>query len=232
MRVGQMIGATKSSVFKNAVDVFNARLALCRRHSAPPGLDVNTLWRLRNINAWSVRPQSALLLIRGSKQLRAHTEFVGTKMVQVAKNEKTPVLFAFQAGRGSKQINTTPSEILQYLLEQAVKLNADNVESLVNQDFNAVRVSSATTVEQWAQLLASALRNLSLVYIYVDLELISGKETFEDALSDLISALQQVWQSCPSTTIKMALVSHQRTMKLRNVPAQTSILDIGKIKRR
>ena len=68
-------------------------------------------------------------------------------------------------GRGLKQITTTPSEILQYLLEQAVKLNADNVESLVNQEFNAVRVSSATTTKQWAQLLASALRNLSLVYI-------------------------------------------------------------------
>jgi hypothetical protein len=70
------------------------------------------------------------------------------------------------------------------------------------------------------------------VYIYVDLDLISGKDTFEDAQSDLIFALQQVWQSCPSTTIKVALVSHQRTMKLKNVPAQTSILDIGKIKRR
>ena len=35
------------------------------------------------------------------------------------------------------------------------------------------------------------------MYIYVDLDLISGKDTFEDALLDLITALQQVWQSCP-----------------------------------
>ena len=232
MRIGQMITAAESSVFKNPADVSNARLALCRRHSAPPGLDVNALWRIRTISAWSVKAQSAFLLIRGSKQFRAHAEFIGTKMVQVVKSKNTPVLFAFQAGRGSKQINTTPSEILQYLLEQALKLNADVVESLVSKDFNAVRVSSATTAGQWAQLLSAALRNLSLVYIYVDLDLISGKDTFEDALSDLVTALQQVWQSCPSTTIKVTLVSHQRTMSLKNVPAQTSVLDIGRIKRR
>jgi hypothetical protein len=232
MRVGQMIAAVNSSVFKNPTDILNARLALCRRHASPRGLDISTILRNRNINAWSTKADSALLLIRGSKQLRPHTEFVGTKMVQAVKKEDTPILFAFQSGRGSKQITTTPTQILQYLLEQALKLNADNLEKLVSSNFNATRVSSATTIEQWAQLLSCALCSLPLVYIYVDLDLISGKDTFQDALSDLVQAMQQLWQSCPSTTVKVAFVSHQRTMKLKGIPAQSLTLDIGKMKRR
>ena len=230
-RNSQMILAAKSSVFPRAADISSIRFASIKLNT-PSGLDVSNVLRIRTVNIWSTKLDSALLLIRGSKQIRQQTEIVGMKMVQVIRRKSTPVLFAFQAGRGSKHITTTPAQILQYLLEQALKLNEENLTSLVNENFNATRVSSATTIEHWAQLLSSAIRNLPLVYIYVDLDLINPGDPSQDSLSDLVRAMEQVWQSCPSTAVKVAFVSHQRTLKVKNAPAQILTLDIGKMKRR
>lgn len=231
MRVAQMIAALRSSIFQAPIDALSARTAFCRRHTAPRGIDLKALWNIRTINTWTTQSSSSLLLIRGSKQLRTQTEFVGTRIVQVLRNRNIPIFFAFQGGRGFKQINATPSEVLQYLLEQAMKLNADKLDSMVNKDFNATRFSTASTVEQWTRLLASALCNMPLVYIYVDLDLIAGKEAAPDALADLIQTMQRLRLSCPSSTVKVVFVSYQRTLNVKNILGQSLLLDLGRIRR-
>ncbi|TKA77497.1 hypothetical protein B0A49_00787 [Cryomyces minteri] len=115
-------------------------------------------------------PQTSTIF--GEHQLCKHgIKDIATDMVDLISSESFPVVWALNANLVSTRDEERPIEVLKYLVVQVLELNKETVAQSLNPGFNAARVQSARTEEDWFKVLKLALSGLPRVYVIIDTEI-------------------------------------------------------------
>lgn len=210
MRIAAMIDATNSSILAEPGDTLRSRLSLYKRERARRRSDFDNVWRSPCLKQWSIQNSSSTLVVHASFPNKVAVTTVGTLMAQFVQDCKFPVLLALQSAKHQSKTTTTLLQVLKFLAMQAMKLSADAIDALVTEDFNASRLQSATTHQQWQQILARVLEVHAFVYIMVDIDLLCEEGEATEVTSLLCDTFADLAKACNGTIIKVILMRSKR----------------------
>lgn len=213
MRIAAMIDATNSNVLAEPSDTLRSRLSLYKRERARRRNDFDNVWRSPCLKQWSIDNTSGTLVVHASFPNKVAVTTVGTLMAQFVQDCKFPLLLALQTAKIQSKTTTTLLQVLKFLTMQAMKLSADVIDTLVTDDFNASRLQSATTCQQWQQILARVLKVYSFVYIMIDIDLLREEGAATEVTSLLCDAFTDLAKACDGTIIKVILMRSKRIKK-------------------
>jgi hypothetical protein len=221
LQAAKMISETKSNDFGEPLATLDSRLLFCRRHQARQQKDIDVLWHSLVLKHWSCSTTSAVILIQGFANKDTERMLLGTAMVDYVRQSPIPVLWALQAPGPSKFAPTSTVQLLKHLAMQVLRSQSSTVEDQVSPEFNATRISSASTTEHWTEILKHALSGMLLAYIVVDLNLLSQ-------VDGLFACVMHLIEICKPTKLKIALISRRRLPRADYESSGTAILDVDK----
>jgi hypothetical protein len=222
LQAAKMISATHSNDFSEPLATLDSRLLFCRRHQARQQKDIDVLWHSLVLKRWSCSTNSAVILIQGFATNRdTERMLLGTSMVDYVRQSPVPMIWALQAPGPLKFAPTTTVQLLKHLAMQVLRSRSSTVEAQVSPEFNATRISSASTTDHWTEVLKHALSGIPLAYIVVDLNLLSQ-------LDNLFACIMHLVESCKPTKLKIALISRRRLPRENYSLSGTAVLDADK----
>ncbi|KAH0565264.1 hypothetical protein GP486_001345 [Trichoglossum hirsutum] len=166
-----------------------------RRYRNLRGSTSGPFWFSPKLQAWSSARDSALCMVKGTFHSRFDVKDVCVSMIEQLHNGEIPVIWAMKMG-GEGVRDTSSVDLFKYLVFQALRLNS-TLHTEKSMALSCSRFQSATTEEEWCELLGSALAGIAReVYIVVDLEMlnlslapISGNFSWPFAFTSLFKKL-------------------------------------------
>lgn len=183
---------------------------LSNRHRLRRNNEDLSLWRSKKLQDWASNSDSSLVLVKGSSMIRHELKDFATEAVKLLRNVKVPVVWALRpVDKATMEYNQV--DILKQLVHQILQLNHSLLDDQ-SPALSAARFQSASTEEQWFDLLASVLAGLPRVYIVVDSGLfeneLAGELSWPSAFLEMTRLLKI---RCPRTTVKVLFVSYGAT---------------------
>jgi hypothetical protein len=211
IQFSQILSFTASTSLMSPEDSLRFCQFLSHRRRLRTTCELSPYWRSRKLQEWASSDTSSIILVKGSSLHRHETKDFATDIVSLIKSMNIPVVWILGALVDGNNCQRSPIDVLKQLVLQILQINI----SLLNAQspaLNAARFQTATTEEQWFDILASVLVGLKQLYIVVDAgilgqELSSGVK-WPVAFLRLIENLSKV---CPSTTVKVILASYGAT---------------------
>ena len=185
-----------------------------QRSPAPP----QPFWQDSKFKVWNSRPQSSMIMIRGSYGSRFDVRNFCVGAVNLLRQTDVPVIWTLKTPYNDDLGAPNVVDILKDLVAQALRLNISihNEHAL---SLSCVRFRGAESANEWLDLLGSVLTGLAEVYIIVDVETVTLKSThFElpflwtSAFGDLFNKMSQ--RGC-RTVVKLILLSYGSAIPLR-----------------
>jgi hypothetical protein len=212
VQVGLMLRFTSTSLPSPTDSLHKSRSYLKRQQAYGP---LNKrLWAAPCLRTWSEDSCSSLLVMMGSLPQKIQTQAAGTRMIEMIKSAGLPVLWAVKGSTGSVSDRST-TELLKYLAMQALQLNSSGLADKVSPQFNATRVASASTEQDWLQVLGAGLSGVPKIYLVIDPEILGSSAHEQSELGGLISTLQEATFGNPGTVVKSVLISYRKTVVRR-----------------
>jgi hypothetical protein len=118
--------------------------------------------------------------------------------------------------------------LLKHLVVQALGITSSSISDRVSKDFNATRMAGASTAEHWVEILKHALSNISLVYIVVDLGLLSQADEYQNEVAQLFIYVSHLVEICKPTKLKCALINRGRVSPKDYKLSITAVLNASK----
>lgn len=173
-----------------------------------------------------------MLIIVGSLPTKSATNNAATQMVEFVKSNDLPVLWALKSSVNCT-FEASRTEALRYLAMQALKLEHENISGKISARFNAARVASATTDEDWLQIFSQAVASLPQLYLVVDAEFLGSNGRDKAELAEWLTILLKLVNACTSTIVKIALLSYRRpvvkaAVRLCDGAASCSLLSLDR----
>jgi hypothetical protein len=228
MRTASMVAAARSDIFDDPCDVLSFRISLARRQHTRRAIDLSPVWNSVILASWSAPPESAILLVQGSLSMKVETLAVATSMAELAQSEQITVLWALQNADPDRSVETTPAQLMKYLVMQALRLNHDTVNNRISQSFDQTYIASAHTVQHWTSILGNALRGVPRVYVLIDLDLMD-LENPSTTIAVLLRSLSDSTLACKPTILKIALINKLRTVVVDLGSSGAETLNLEKI---
>ena len=175
-----------------------------------------TFWNSPLLQTWADAETSSLILVRGSFNTRHSARDFSADIIDVVRKANIPVIWALNAQIDEAQKEPLTIAVLKHLVLQALQINQTILDEQ-SISLNAARFQSATTEQEWFDLLAAVLSGLPQIYIIVDVEVLgtlAGEElAWPMAFLQLFGELMA--RNIP-TRVKVALVHYQT--RLLTVP--------------
>jgi hypothetical protein len=228
LQAAKMISETKSDDFSEPSATLEQRLKFCHRHQIRQQKDIDDLWSSITLKHWSCSERSATILIQGFANRDLERVLLGTAMVNYVRQSPVPVLWALQPPGSSKFAATSTVQLLKHLVVQALDISSSSISDRVSANFNATRMATASTAEHWAEILKHALSSLPLVYIVVDLGLLSQVDEYQNEISQLFIYITHLINICKLTKLKCALISRGRVPAKDYKSSTTAVLNASK----
>jgi hypothetical protein len=125
-------------------------------------------------------------------------------MIDLITKAAVPVIWALNIPQS--RIEYSSKDVIKYLISQVLRQN----HTLLNErsaSLNAARYQSASTVEDWIDLLGTVLEGLPQAYLIIDLDVLQNSEGTVDSWTQLF---QQLFEGLEvrgaRTTLKVALL--------------------------
>lgn len=191
-------------------EALSAACFLSSRRRARPSTTGPAFWHDRKVQRWNQRQCSALILITGSRKMRAHLQSFCADSISILKQSNIPVLWALRSFVPAEDGSNAASaiDILRYLATQAIALD----QRTYTEDMLSASLPPQTEVaseSDWLDTLASAISATPLLYVILDVELIMYDST-QDALRfwrDLFAGLfSRLNQKNSKTVVRAAFV--------------------------
>ncbi|KAI0017897.1 hypothetical protein F4780DRAFT_795578 [Xylariomycetidae sp. FL0641] len=204
-----------------------SRRWLKRSNRGPP------FWLDGRMQRWNHSRQSSLVVINGTRKLRHHLQYFSARSVSVLEEASIPVIWALKPNTiketTADQVSTI--DILKYLISQAVSINKTiQTNAALTPCLSAYR--GARSEKDWINILASVLDGIPLLYIVLDMEVLSQslemttKDFWPGALLEMFSGLAA---RNIKTVVRVALVSYGSPLLKGPLPGcpQDSIVQVG-----
>jgi hypothetical protein len=137
--------------------------------------DGSAFWLAPKMQNWNSSIASSLIMVKGSHRLRKHIKSFCADAIRLLRESNTPVLWALKTSEPQTPTptdNTTTIDIIKSLILQTINLNP----TLHTERSLCSRLQiylSAKTEADWLVLLASMLEGIPLLYIIIDIQLLS-----------------------------------------------------------
>jgi hypothetical protein len=167
------------------------------------------------LRSWTQSPTSSLVMVQGTYSSRAQIRNFCVDVIQDVRAVSVPILWALNTGSRSPRV-TSPVNVLKSLVKQALQLSP----ALHSERSLAPKLMSLREIAQPSEmfdLLASALADLSYVYILVDVELLENPSDKASWPHEFLKLFERLAARGLLSTVKVVLVSY-----LSNVFLQSS----------
>jgi hypothetical protein len=203
-----MISITSVPNFPNPIQSIRhnqAMKTLWRRKEG--ALDFNYLAPL--LSSWASVPRSSILIVKGTLTTRRYTKSLVMDIFDLVKSANIPIVWALKGNSEVQPENDMTIQTLKYLVMQVLQLNRAILNE-ISGSFSAAVLQSATTEEDWFNILHIVTSGLSELYMIIDAELLqlSTKENYWS--SDFLRMLQKFIHQTNHTVIKVVIFSSRQ----------------------
>ncbi|KAI1390347.1 uncharacterized protein F4822DRAFT_233452 [Hypoxylon trugodes] len=211
IQIDQILAHFASTSLPDPIKAFRASLALSNRHRQRPSNAGPAFWLDGKIQDWNSFRRSSLVMVKGTGGSRFYIRDFCARSIAILQEAKIPVIWALKTmlpnGEATASDVSTVS-LLKYLTAQAIHLNnrTQNDETL---SLRLRPCQTAETEDEWANILASVLEGIPLLYIIVDIEVLCQSEDLRRFWpSRLLKMLSDLSGRNNNTVIRVALVSY------------------------
>ncbi|CAI6336218.1 unnamed protein product [Periconia digitata] len=204
-----ILKATKDTGLQDPVET----LRFCRsiRHKRMHRYDIDKAGILPALDSWSNTLRSSLIVLGGSGSTRFQTKDLATEMVDLLRDVKKNVLWVLKGRNRDVPEDSIHTVILKQLVHQSVQLNHHQVAHHISANFNAPRISAASSKNDWLGILSETLIGLSEVYLIIDMEALGYRTNDEAAFwLEFFGLIQQFVQNAPEVAIKVAIFTFRQ----------------------
>lgn len=175
IQLAQFLHAIRVHKLPEPADSLQASLFLATKRPVKLLPKGPPFWLQDEVQQWNKSQASSLLVINGTWKVRAHLQTFYTSSIMALQEDQVPVLWALRSTAldQSRHEETTPIDLLKYLILQAIKLNK-NLHTDATLAPYLQSYLRATTQDDWINILASVLAGVPLLYIMVDLQTLSA----------------------------------------------------------
>ncbi|KAI1110011.1 hypothetical protein F5Y14DRAFT_430588 [Nemania sp. NC0429] len=174
IQFSQFLGHISVPNLPEPITVFQTLIFMSRKRQARSSNKGPPFWLDDKVQRWNSATASSLLVINGTRKSRFHLQNFCTRSIEILRDSKIPVIWGLETLASDKttaaQVSTI--DILKYLVVQAVKINEHTYENAV-MALRPIEYHRAQTEEDWVRVLASTLRGISLLYIVIDMKVLS-----------------------------------------------------------
>ncbi|KAI1802976.1 hypothetical protein F4811DRAFT_527153 [Daldinia bambusicola] len=141
-------------------------------------------WLNKKIQDWNSSRLSSLVMVKGPSQVRLHIQNFCVRSIAMLREAEIPVIWVLKGNsrNGTTAIDDVSAiDLLRCLISQVITLNK---RIHTDEDLSArlATYRAARTEDDWVNVLASFLEGIPLLYIFVDVEVLSqhqdGLSTF------------------------------------------------------
>lgn len=231
VQLGQLIAHIAVVTLPDPIKAFRASLSLNKRQVR--SLDGPQFWLEPKTQQWNRCSKSSLVMINGTRKVRHHLQYLCAKSIALLLETEIPVIWGLRAlvdnGKTSNQVSTV--DLLKYLISQAIRTN----KTIHSDAALAPRIGAyigAKTEEEWITVLLSVLQGIPLLYIILDLEVLSRslqgpeQDFWPGAFLRLFSELSR---RGTGTILRVALVSYgSLSQKSLSKECKDFMVNVGK----
>ncbi|KAI0971619.1 hypothetical protein F4678DRAFT_431332 [Xylaria arbuscula] len=212
IQVNQFLGHLSETMLLDPIKAFEASLTMRNIYRQKSSNNGPAFWLDPKFQAWNRRRDSSLVMIRGTRKMRFHVRGFCTDSIAMLREAKIPVIWALKTISTQEaavdQVSTI--DLFKYLISQVVSIN----ETMHTDATLTPRLGSyfsARTEEEWVSVLASMLQGIPLLYIILDIEVLShavGGLTKDFWPAVFLKMFSELLARNIKTVVKVALVSY------------------------
>ena len=184
--------------------------AIQKRHKITKVAQRGCAWNNGPLLAWNATEASSLLFIRGSLTARVETKSLAIDLIDLIQSAQAPLLWTLKANEEPSKTEVPSTRVLKYLTMQALRIASTEIRELVSSNFNAARIQSASTEEEWLEILACVLAVLPRVYIVIDADMLAASYGETKSFEKIFRLLDAFIRRPHSGTIKIVLFSYRK----------------------
>lgn len=230
----QFLDQLSVTTLVDPIKAFQRALFLQVRNQHKPGRRAPAFWLDTKVQEWNKSRISSLVIIKGTWKLQSSIRGFCTESIASLRETQTPVIWALKTPGTQErglvgQVSTI--DLIKYLISQAVSVNkAMHTDAALTPHLGCYL--SAKTDDEWLSLFTSVLQGIPLLYIILDMEVLSpslaslNKNFWPSAFLKVFSEL---WARNVSTVIKVVLLDYGSPLFQEQLSseAQECVLSVG-----
>lgn len=221
-------GTTVDHVLK-PYDSLQKRLAI-RRHKTQKGKqNMKAFWNASQLATWNQVASSSLLIVRGTVAFRNEVDDAATLMTDLVFREtKVPIMWALKSSRTASD-ECSLTDLIKYIAMQVIKFDPVATGRRISENFKSSRVTSASTEQEWVNILSIVLSSCPLAYLVIDAEFIGASGRKMESLQFLLRTIHDLIRQTTKTVIKVAFLTYRKTALIGAVTILPNIQQIYSI---
>lgn len=224
-----IIKATKDTVLLSPMETLHFCRSVRRNRLQRPGYEKEGLFP--KLERWSGASNSSLVVVGGSGPTRFQAKDLATDMVDLLQAANKPVLWLLNGPLDKTPVYGAHTLLLKQLVHQAVQLNNRGVVGHISDNFNAPRIASARTENDWLEILRESITGMPEVYLVIDMEALGYRPNNEAASwLEFLSSMQSLVNGVPGVVVKAAVISFRRDFvrSIDSDPLKPLVVPLGK----
>ena len=210
LQLSQILTFTTKSVLPDPELCFHHSIAWRKGHKLQLDRSIG-IWKSPKLRSWTSSAASALVVVKGTYSSRSVAKHLGFSVVENMRSSRIPVIWVLPQDCQEYSTDLTTIDLLKNLVYQAIRLNsAFRRESACA--LSCARIQSATTESEWFNILGSALAEVPLVYIVINIgslgrKIIPVSDDFSLPLA-FTNLFKQLASRDSHTVVKLILISY------------------------
>lgn len=234
MQITMMINGTTTEHLLTPHESLQKRLAVYHRKSHKGMMKLDALWKAPELSTWNQSVCSSLLFVCGTATFRDEIDCGAALMTDFLFREaNVPIMWALKGTR-LESTECSSTDLFKYLVSQAMRFDPVATGHQVSGSFNASRVVSASTEQDWMEVLSIVLSSFSIAYIIVDIEFLGASGRDREGLQLLLRNIQGFVCQKGTTAVKIAVLTYRKaalTNAMTSLPnlQQTYLVHLGRL---
>lgn len=179
--------------------------------------NLNLLTTLPRLQSWAQSETSSLVLVRGTFATRHQARDFAINTVDLALGSNIPTVWVLNPTRDPRYRDPLVIDVLKQLVSQVLRLNHTMLDER-SLSLGAARFQSATTEQEWFDLLGSVLDGLERLYVVIDVECLLPLEDSGSVAFSFLESFQRLFGELESrgskTVVKVVLVNYLKALRV------------------
>ena len=211
-QLGQFLRHMSVDNLPEPSQAFEASILMAKKRQARASKRRVPFWLDAKVQKWNNSRESSLIMVNGTRKGQFHFQHFCARSVEILQDSKLPVIWGLKtlASGKTRADQVSASDLLKYLILQAIKIN-ENIQTDAALSLRFRAYLEAQNEEDWMNILASVLQGIPLLYIVIDIELISdssgtlAKDFWPSAFRGMFAKLSE---RNIRTVVRVVLVSY------------------------
>ncbi|KAL7798743.1 hypothetical protein V8C43DRAFT_328640 [Trichoderma afarasin] len=210
----QLLSQLSVAVLPDPIKAFQLLLFVSKKRQPKSPYKGEAFWLDSRIQKWNKGKDSSLIIINGTWKTRFHLQSFCAKSIEILFDAKCPVIWALKTlnvdRTAADQAQVSTIDLLKYIISQAVSVNK-NIHTDAALAPRLMAHIDAKSEKDWINILASVLQGIPLLYIMIDVEILSrnlGTLTEDFWPTAFLKMFSELSARNIGTIVKVALISY------------------------